>query len=516
MASLGTLAVNIVARTEKFTAGITKSISTMGKLNKGISTSTKYIGGFIAAAGAYASVSAIKGMVDDMSDLVDQSKALGTTTESLMGLQHAATLGGVSTNKLNTSLQKLVVNISKASAEGKGTVVDALAELGLNADRLNNLKPEQQMGVIADALKTVGNDADKARLAYTIFGKAGVSLLPMLADGSGGLRRMAKEAESLGIVFSSEQVGNVEAFGDALDNLSTSLGQLGQGLLIDVAPAAIKTTEALIEAVRGLQGLRGGDGRTDGSLLAPPDATGTDYRDSIKDGWWATGDQKRWAYDSTYNALANDKGGMLSAAEQAAADKRTAASVAMGEVGNEARADSLAIGANQGEAIGNISKRFGTMLGGAISTSNMQSLLKPVASGMATSFTAVSKKIAADADLMKRAQEVSDSLMTPAESVAKQMAEIDTLVAGGALDAARGAELKKRLGEDTAATAGPRQELTARTAGDIDTYAAARRNLGDGTKTQIDIAKKQLKVSSETKKLLARQQPQVFTLSWVT
>jgi hypothetical protein len=60
-------------------------------------------------------------------------------------------------------------------------------------------------------------------------------------------------------------------------------------------------------------------------------------------------------------------------------------------------------------------------------------------------------------------------------------------------------------------------DLTARTAGDIDTYAAARRNLGDsGQKTQIDIAKKQLKIQSETKKLLASQKPQVFTLSGVS
>jgi hypothetical protein len=512
MASLGTLAVNIVARTENFTSGITKSVNSMAAFNKRITGTTKLVAGFIAASAGFAGISAFKSAGEDLDDMAKKAAGLGIATEKLAGLRHAASLSGVEFNKLNVSLTTMTRLISQAATTGKGSAVGVLEELGLNAATLNRLTPDQQLGKIADALSGVTNNADKVRIAYTLFGKSGVGLINVLADGSAGLNRMQKDAEALGIAFNSEQIGRVEAMNDALSRLSEAMGVFGQGLLIDIAPAATFAIDALTEAVQGLQGMRGAGLNEDGT----PMKAGERKNQALTLGLFSDEAVKN---DAAYFAplFENDQIGQLTPEEQAAHEKRLAASLALEKSGGLAAAqDSLAIGQNQQEQVGALSHRFGKMLGAAFTTSNAQALLDPVASGLATSFTAVSEKIAADADLMKRAKEVSDSLMTPAERVAEQMKEIDTLVSGGALDAAKGAELKKRLGEDTAATVGPRQELTARTAGDIDTYAAARRNLGDGSKTQIDIAKKQLKEQQRTRELLAKRgAPPVFTLGGV-
>ena len=181
MASLGTLAVNIVARTEKFTGGVTKTMSSLDKLSGHITGVRSALGALTGAFAAYASASYFKGVIDEFGELSDMAMSINTTREALQGLHHAAILSGVSTGKLDNSLQKLVVNVSKANATGKGSVFDAINELGLKTSELARLSPDEQLKKIADAMGGVANHSDKARLAYTIFGKAGVSLLPMLS-----------------------------------------------------------------------------------------------------------------------------------------------------------------------------------------------------------------------------------------------------------------------------------------------------------------------------------------------
>lgn len=477
MASLGTLAVNIVARTDKFTGGVTKTMGSLDKLSGHIVNVKSALGGLTAAFAVYASASYFKGLIDEFGELSDMAMSINTTREALQGLHHAAILSGVSTGKLDNSLQKLVVNVSKANATGKGSVFDAINELGLKTSELARLSPDEQLKKIAGAMGGVANHSDKARLAYTIFGKAGVSLLPMLKDGAAGLTRFQKEAESLGLVFSTSQVNNVEELGDALDNLGATIGQLGQGLLIDVSPAATETVNQLIEAVRGLQGLRPGE-VTGGLFGSDKD----NYYENLKENAASSGVQTA-VFDAVSSSLRNDERiGGLSAAEQAAADKRVTDSLALEASGKLGSAqDSLAAGVDQGKAIGDISKRFGQMLGGALTPDKVQDFIRPGAEALSQGITSVLGE-------------------------AERRGEI-----------AKEAEKAAKVTEDPK-LAGPRLQLNARTAGDIDTYAAARRNLSEDTaKTHLDIAKKQLHESRKTREALAkRDKPQVFTLAGVT
>ncbi|MBW2989618.1 hypothetical protein KY358_04855, partial [Candidatus Woesearchaeota archaeon] len=114
---------------------------------------------------------------------------------------------------------------------------NALIELNLSAQDLNELKPEQQFEVIADALKGVENQADKVRLAMKLFDSEGVSLLQTMTEGAAGLRDMRAEANALGLTLSQEDATGAAAAKDAFARLQASVSGLGLAMARTLGPS---------------------------------------------------------------------------------------------------------------------------------------------------------------------------------------------------------------------------------------------------------------------------------------
>ena len=79
------------------------------------------------------------------------------------------------------------------------------------AEDLKNLSPEQQFQTLANALAGVENASEKAALAQKVFGKAGTELLPLFAEGEAGMAALREQAQSLGIVMSTEAAAGAAA-----------------------------------------------------------------------------------------------------------------------------------------------------------------------------------------------------------------------------------------------------------------------------------------------------------------
>ncbi len=323
MATLGSLAVNIVARTDRFTKGIGKALSQTERFRKGLGKATKTVAGLttgLVAAGTTGFL-ALANSQRDALDLVGKtSDKLGIQTERLIGLSHAAEQNGISQNTMFMAMQRSTRRIAEA-AQGTGEAVKALDELGLSAVALNRLSPDQQLGKIADAMNKVEGQSDKVRLAMKLFDSEGVAMVNMLRLGTDGLRKMDREAKKLGISFSRDKIARVEAFNDEMDRLSKSVGGLASGFVIEVAPTAIKWVKDLTDAVHGLKYVKlpGTDGSKDYLEYIPLYALNKEGTDLNK-----------WAQDNFYSKFfEQNAGGKLSVAEQAAADKRVADSLAM-------------------------------------------------------------------------------------------------------------------------------------------------------------------------------------------
>jgi len=175
---------------------------------------------------------------DEIGKMADQ---IGASTEALSEYQHVAALSGVEFNTLTKSFRFMQNQVSDAT-KGIGDGQKALEELGLSAERLNQLKPEDQFEAIAKAFDGVTVASDRTRLAMDLFGGRGVSLLQTLKGGSKGLQEMRAEARLLGLSLSRADVDGAARANDSMLKLTTTVSALGitvgkelQGPIGDIA-----------------------------------------------------------------------------------------------------------------------------------------------------------------------------------------------------------------------------------------------------------------------------------------
>ena len=178
-----------------------------GVLGRTAQIGKRILGATVAVGGA--AVGGVVGAGNSFADRTDSiaktSDKLGFTIEGLQELHHAAELSGVGVERFNTASQRSVRRIAEA-ANGSGEAVGALEELGLYAEELAELSPEEQFNQLADALSGVENQGDRVKLAMKLFDSEGVDLVNMLGEGSAGLEKMRQEARDLGVVMDEDTV----------------------------------------------------------------------------------------------------------------------------------------------------------------------------------------------------------------------------------------------------------------------------------------------------------------------
>ena len=193
------------------------------------------IGIAFATVGVATATVMTKSSMETIDALAKTADQLGINTEAFGGLQHAANLAGVENKTFAKSLQNLAIGVSDA-ANNTGVAKDAFLELGLSAAALEKLPLDQQMLVVADAMKNVEKQTDKVRIAADLFGARGVAMLNVIAGGSSELREMAAEAEHLGITMSRIDAAEIEIANDAVSKATGVFTGLGNQLAKSFSP----------------------------------------------------------------------------------------------------------------------------------------------------------------------------------------------------------------------------------------------------------------------------------------
>lgn len=221
---------------------------------KTFAAGSKAISGFALAAGA--AVGLIGGLAKSVADKGDRiqklSIQLGTTTEFISGMGHAAELSGASLEGFVTGFGKMQKSIADGVA-GLTTAVRGFDALGLKAEELKRLKPEDQFLTIADRLGGLDDKTQRVAVAMDLFGRSGRELLPLFAQGGEGIQAMRDEAERLGLVMSQDLADASAQFNDDL----TRLKGLGQGVRNQLAEGLLPQLTAV--AQHFLEGAEAGD-----------------------------------------------------------------------------------------------------------------------------------------------------------------------------------------------------------------------------------------------------------------
>lgn len=253
MAATASLSVLLQAVTGDFDKKMKKSSKKVTTMSKVVKVASKAFAAFgvAAVAGVTAAIVAMtKAAFTSIDALGKYAQRLGIATEELQKLQFAAKLSaGVTDSTLNMALQRMTRRLSEA-AQGTGEAVNAIKELGLSAQALAALSPDQQFRMIADAMARVSSQADRVRLSFKLFDSEGVALVNTLALGSKGLDELGDKLEKTGGLISQEMTLKIAAANDAMALLAETTKALAARLAIDLAPAIQFVVEKLEDYIQ--------------------------------------------------------------------------------------------------------------------------------------------------------------------------------------------------------------------------------------------------------------------------
>jgi hypothetical protein len=202
-----------------------------GQLNKDwkgfTSNASKLIAGVAggAAAATAAVVAAANSFADTGVAIQRTAGAVGMGVEAYQQMQYAMTRSGLSAQEFDSALEKFNLTVRQGAA-GNEAAAKQLEAIGLSASKLAAMKPEEAMERLSDYMKQLPNDAERTRVAVTLFGKAaGPQMMQAMREGSEGLRELMKESEKY-YTFTEENIKQSREYQNAQNDLKESVGSL--------------------------------------------------------------------------------------------------------------------------------------------------------------------------------------------------------------------------------------------------------------------------------------------------
>lgn len=170
-------------------------------------------------------VAIIPHMVDELTDQASELQKAqaktGVATDALQELAYAANqTADVGLPGLTAGLQALARKMADAE-KGSGGAADAFRKMGIKIKgedgKLRAL--DDVLSDIADSMSKMPNEAERLALAMKVMRGAGVSLIPMLKEGSAGIEKYREEARDLGLVMSESLIEDASANEEAQKRL---------------------------------------------------------------------------------------------------------------------------------------------------------------------------------------------------------------------------------------------------------------------------------------------------------
>lgn len=288
-ASVGSFGIDFMLNTARFEAGIAKAESEVSaftrkvqvmsarardsfqEMDRSIATTVGRMAGLAIAAAPVAIAALTARAIEQVGAQVDLAARLDTTTNKLAAMQMQAQASGVENDALATSLQRMAVNIAKAE-QGAKTQTEALARLGLTTKDLAGLSTDEQYARIADAMQGMQSATQRALVAQELFGKSGVALVPILMQGSEGLRAAEQQALALGVALNQVDAEKVDAAGDAMGMVGKAVEGVGNRIAVALSPYITQASNDFVDMAVSAQG-----GQTQISTLVQYGAKGLGF-----------------------------------------------------------------------------------------------------------------------------------------------------------------------------------------------------------------------------------------------
>lgn len=172
----------------------------------------------------------------------------GFSTEALSELRYAMQIAGTDIQGFEKAVRRMSKAIADAN-DGMATYIRGFERVGLLAQDLIRLSPEEAFWEIAYAVAKMEDPILKAATALDLFGRAGTQLFPLLEEGAEGIEALRQKAHDLGIVFDQETANKAAELNDAFLTLKESTTGIKNALAEVLAPTLTEFADKLTEVV---------------------------------------------------------------------------------------------------------------------------------------------------------------------------------------------------------------------------------------------------------------------------
>jgi methyl-accepting chemotaxis protein len=169
---------------------------------------------------------------DKLADLSDQT---GISAGKLAILQRAFENSGLQADELGKYVNKMQKFIESAGDTGSAAA-EKLARIGLTAEDLKKLAPDEQFATIAKAIAGISDPGEKAAESMEIFGKAGGKTLALFNDFDQTMAEAQMQVGGLADIMDAKS-GTFNKVNDALGAIGKKTTEFAVGLLDDALPA---------------------------------------------------------------------------------------------------------------------------------------------------------------------------------------------------------------------------------------------------------------------------------------
>jgi hypothetical protein len=228
--SVGTAAAKVGAQLStasgKWAAAFGRWGSSFARSNKQVrsevaSTET----GLTKMQGAWSALLAIgavawaRGQAQELMDVGSQlnkiSNELGISTRAVQEFNYAAIDADISIEDMQTGMRGLSRNVLSASRGSKEAALN-FSGIGVSVKDLSQLDAAGQFEMMADAISNIQDPGMRTAAAMRVFGRSGATLLPLLNQGSEGIKQLRMEFDHLGGGLTDE---SIEALGQMEKNI---------------------------------------------------------------------------------------------------------------------------------------------------------------------------------------------------------------------------------------------------------------------------------------------------------
>lgn len=244
MATIGSIIIGIRANTSDLKKNLGQAKNQINDFGSSLTSAKSLVLGLGAALAGSAFAVWVNSTAKEMDRFSEILDLTGSKGDKLSALAYAADLAAVDTETLASAVVKLNKNLAEDSDSKMGK---SLSDIGLNIEELRSMDPADAFTEIAQGISTLPDQASKTAAAMQIFGKAaGANLVPLLSMGSAGIAELQEEARRLGITFDEVEAGKIGAAYDSLGRVQAIITGIGQDIAVELAPYITSITDQIV------------------------------------------------------------------------------------------------------------------------------------------------------------------------------------------------------------------------------------------------------------------------------